>query len=251
MVRVTKTDIDRLILRSTITTKTVHDKCTVVTVKLENGFVLVESSACVDQKNYDEAVGYRICLDKIEDKLWELEGFRLQHKEFENKQKEEKERIEKERREVKSSLKPGDLAEVVSNEYMYGVGLHEYKRGTIIRINEVVTNSKGEVYYRTQTADGKNVVRNAVPYWDVKPVEDSKKHKLQPGDLAEVTGDSGHKVIGNHIYSNGEQVRILEKLNVGHTVDGEKYYKVAANTPDNKAYGWYVLEKDLKKLGGK
>ena len=58
---------------------TIFDKCTVVACKLPNGFVIVESSACVDPRNYDEEQGAYICFDKIVDKIWELEGYSLQN----------------------------------------------------------------------------------------------------------------------------------------------------------------------------
>lgn len=54
------------------------DKCTLVCVKLENGFVLTESSACVDPANYNEEIGKEICFERIKNKIWELEGYRLQ-----------------------------------------------------------------------------------------------------------------------------------------------------------------------------
>ena len=63
---------------------TVFDKCTIVACKLPNGFVIVESSACVSPENYDEELGVSICMDKIEDKIWELEGYSLQQNLFEN-----------------------------------------------------------------------------------------------------------------------------------------------------------------------
>ena len=56
----------------------VEMKGTIVTVRLPNGFVLVESSACVDPANYDHAIGYESCMKRIRDKLWLLEGYRLQ-----------------------------------------------------------------------------------------------------------------------------------------------------------------------------
>ena len=56
----------------------VFGKCTVVAAKLPNGFVIVESSACVDPRNYDEDMGVEICMNKIINKVWELEGYRLQ-----------------------------------------------------------------------------------------------------------------------------------------------------------------------------
>lgn len=57
---------------------TVFDKCTIVSCRMPNGFVIVESSACVSPENYDEEMGVDICLDKIADKIWELEAYRLQ-----------------------------------------------------------------------------------------------------------------------------------------------------------------------------
>ena len=59
-------------------TWTVFDKCTVVACKLQNGFVLVEYSACISPENHDPEIGERNCRDKIINKLWELEGYRLQ-----------------------------------------------------------------------------------------------------------------------------------------------------------------------------
>lgn len=73
--------------------KTIFDKCTVVTAKLENGFVLVESSACVDPENYDEKVGENICKNKIREKLWELEGYALQKSVYEGRDSEIAEKV--------------------------------------------------------------------------------------------------------------------------------------------------------------
>lgn len=51
---------------------------TYVTVKMKNGFTLRESTTCVDPKNYNEKKGAKICLRKIEDKIWFLLGYALQ-----------------------------------------------------------------------------------------------------------------------------------------------------------------------------
>lgn len=75
---VTQKDIDKLIQESQINVKTVFGKCTVVAVQLKNGFVIVESSACVDPMNYNEAMGTAICMERIKNKLWEMEGYKLQ-----------------------------------------------------------------------------------------------------------------------------------------------------------------------------
>lgn len=57
---------------------TLGDKVTVVRATLRNGFELVESSACVSPENYDENLGAKICMEKIEAKVWFLLGFLLQ-----------------------------------------------------------------------------------------------------------------------------------------------------------------------------
>lgn len=75
---ITKAMIDKIVAESTIETYTVFDKCTVVAMKLPNGFVLMESSACVDPENYNVEMGKRICMEKLIDKVWELEGYLLQ-----------------------------------------------------------------------------------------------------------------------------------------------------------------------------
>jgi hypothetical protein len=75
---VTKEQIDSLILNSVIETETWGGKTTIVKCVLPNGFIIIESSSCVDPANYDEKMGYEICLNRIENKLWELEGYCLQ-----------------------------------------------------------------------------------------------------------------------------------------------------------------------------
>lgn len=63
---------------SYIETTTMGDRTTVVRCVLRNGFEIVESSSCVDPKNYSEEMGREICMGKIKDKIWELLGFLLQ-----------------------------------------------------------------------------------------------------------------------------------------------------------------------------
>lgn len=76
--KLTVEDIDDIIEKAEIEVVFLEPKTTVVKMTLDNGFVLVESSSCVDPKNYDEEVGTHLCLKKIEDQLWQLEGYRLQ-----------------------------------------------------------------------------------------------------------------------------------------------------------------------------
>ena len=50
----------------TMGTKTTGD----VHCVLRNGFEIVESTGCVDEKNYSEKIGYEICIGRINDKIW-------------------------------------------------------------------------------------------------------------------------------------------------------------------------------------
>lgn len=84
-IRVKPERIKHLLETAEISVATIFDKVTSVTVRLENGFCLVESSGCVDVANYDVKIGTEICMKKIEDKLWELEGYALQKQVFESK----------------------------------------------------------------------------------------------------------------------------------------------------------------------
>lgn len=61
----------------------VFEKQCIVVAKLPNGFTVIGESACVDPKNYDEEIGFNIAVKRIEDKIWELEGYALQVQLFE------------------------------------------------------------------------------------------------------------------------------------------------------------------------
>lgn len=75
---VTPKQIENIWNKSEISISTKFNKTTIVTAHLPNGFVIVESSSCVDPANYDEKMGYEICVERIKNKLWELEGYKLQ-----------------------------------------------------------------------------------------------------------------------------------------------------------------------------
>ena len=77
-IKVTQAEIDMLLNSADVQVRTEFGKCTVVTARLRNGFILTESSACVDPANYDAELGKRLCLQHIENRLWELEGYALQ-----------------------------------------------------------------------------------------------------------------------------------------------------------------------------
>lgn len=55
----------------------VFSKVTILSCKLPNGFVITVSSGAVDPQNYDPTIGEEVCMKRIEDKIWELEGYLL------------------------------------------------------------------------------------------------------------------------------------------------------------------------------
>jgi hypothetical protein len=75
---ITKDHIEQIKNKSKFRIMESFDKVTIVSMRLPNGFVITESSACVDPLNYSKEIGVSICKKRIEDKLWELEGYRLQ-----------------------------------------------------------------------------------------------------------------------------------------------------------------------------
>ena len=84
-IRVTKERIDHLMGTAEKQAIVWHAKHMTLVAKLENGFVIETSSGCVDPKNFDEEIGEEICTRKLEDKIWELEGYALQKQVYENK----------------------------------------------------------------------------------------------------------------------------------------------------------------------
>ena len=84
-IRVTKERIDHLMETAEKQAIVFHAKHMTLVAKLENGFVIETSSGCVDPKNFDEEIGEEICTKKLEDKIWELEGYAMQKQVYENK----------------------------------------------------------------------------------------------------------------------------------------------------------------------
>ena len=76
---VKKETIDSILSQTLMATEKYGDKTTILKATLPNGFVIVESSSCVDPKNFDMSIGEQICMKKLEDKIWELEGYKLQN----------------------------------------------------------------------------------------------------------------------------------------------------------------------------
>lgn len=73
---VSKSDVINFI--ADLETIKMGDKTTVVQATLKNGFILTESSSCVDENNFDMEVGKVCCMEQIEHNIWFLLGFLLQ-----------------------------------------------------------------------------------------------------------------------------------------------------------------------------
>ena len=70
--------VEEVMNHSKVVVYKAFDKCTVVVCQLPSGFVIVESSSCVDPKNYDEQMGVEICMNRIKDRVFEMEAYKLQ-----------------------------------------------------------------------------------------------------------------------------------------------------------------------------
>lgn len=75
--RVTSDVVDDIIDNSEVIVDTLFGNCTMVALRMPNSFVIVETSACVDPANYDEDLGFEICMGRIRSKIYELEGYKL------------------------------------------------------------------------------------------------------------------------------------------------------------------------------
>lgn len=67
--------IKELIDNSEVVISTVFDNTTVVSIKLPSGFVITETSSCLNKEHYSLEIGAEICIAKIQDKLLSLEGY--------------------------------------------------------------------------------------------------------------------------------------------------------------------------------
>lgn len=54
------------------------DKTTIAKATLANGFIITESSSCVDPANFSMDIGSNICKENIYNRVWNLLGFLLQ-----------------------------------------------------------------------------------------------------------------------------------------------------------------------------
>ena len=75
---VTSEHVEEILRKSGWHFDTKFGKTTICTCVLPNGFIIVEASSCVDPANYDQEIGQSICVDRVRNKVWELEGYVLQ-----------------------------------------------------------------------------------------------------------------------------------------------------------------------------
>lgn len=78
--KVTEEHVDAIMAASHFREEMLGDKTTVVMAELPNGFVIVESSSCVDPANYNHELGVKLCKERIRGRVWMLEAYPLQSK---------------------------------------------------------------------------------------------------------------------------------------------------------------------------
>lgn len=76
--KITKEDIDNILSKTLVKVEKYGDKTVVLMATLPNGFVIVESSSCIDPVNFDMSIGEEICMDKLVNRIYEVEGYKLQ-----------------------------------------------------------------------------------------------------------------------------------------------------------------------------
>lgn len=84
-IKVTQEQINSIMSSSKIEDVKIGGKTTVVVCTTKSGFVIVESSSCVDPENYDHEIGKEICIERIKNELWKFEGYKLQCESFEKR----------------------------------------------------------------------------------------------------------------------------------------------------------------------
>lgn len=118
--------IEKLMAEANISVTTFFGKTTIVAAQFPNGFVITESSSCVDPRAYDEEEGKQICLKRIKERLWEMEGYFLQEQErlwkesYDAVAKSENKKMEKAKNEVTQEIARAahkDLMATFKKEY--------------------------------------------------------------------------------------------------------------------------------------
>lgn len=76
--KITQTEIDEILEKSQMEIMEPFGKCTIVAVKLQNGFIITESNVCLDPESYNKELGIQICVERIKNRIWELESYKQQ-----------------------------------------------------------------------------------------------------------------------------------------------------------------------------
>ena len=79
--KVSLTDITDKIKKTTYTILP-DTTTTVCQLHMENGFIILGTSACVDPALFNQALGEKYAFEKAIDKAWELEGYLLAQEKF-------------------------------------------------------------------------------------------------------------------------------------------------------------------------
>jgi hypothetical protein len=76
-IKVTLDQVNKVLEDAEIRDEKWWGNTTIVSAKLKNGWVVTETSSCVDPDEYDHKLGVDICMRKITDKVWLLLGWSL------------------------------------------------------------------------------------------------------------------------------------------------------------------------------
>ncbi len=74
--KITQTDIDGVLEKSQMEIVELFGRCTVVAVQLPNGFIITESNTSADAASYNKDENTRMCLERIKNRILELEGYK-------------------------------------------------------------------------------------------------------------------------------------------------------------------------------
>lgn len=77
--------LESLIVAEEFLTPAMSPTVTICVLTLQNGFSLIGHSACVDPRNYDQAIGCRIARADALENAWPLEGYLLAQRMHEEK----------------------------------------------------------------------------------------------------------------------------------------------------------------------
>ena len=77
-----KQRVDAILREATIYERVSFDRCLTLSVKLKNGYILIESCASMDRDSFDVDACKKACMDKIHERLTELEIYRMHAEDY-------------------------------------------------------------------------------------------------------------------------------------------------------------------------